>query len=432
MSAMTIGLILFALLFLFLASGLWVGLCLLLVGFVSIAIFTPAPAGSLLATTLWDKSWSWPLTALPLFIWMGEILTRSKLSEYMFNGLAPWMGRIPGRLLHVNLLGCTMMAAVSGSSAVTSATIGRMSLPELERRGYDQGLAIGTLAGAGTLGLLIPPSIMMIVYGIVAQQSISKLFIAGVIPGFLIIGLFFSYIVIWSLLNKDKVPANDIHMSFVEKIQNSKKLIPIILLLVLVVASIYTGVATPTEAATLGVLGSLLLAALNGTMNHQMLKESLMRSVQITCMITFIIAGAGLLSVGMAFTGIPTAIATSVSELGLSPYALLVALTLIYIVLGCFLEGASMIVLTASVALPMIQAAGIDPIWFGIYLIIMVEMAQITPPVGMNLFVMQAMSGRDIWSVTRASAPFFFLMLLGIVILAMFPGLVSFLPNLMK
>lgn len=432
MTAVSIGLVLFALLFILLGSGLWVGISLLLVGFASISLFTPAPAGSLLATTLWDKSWAWPLTALPLFIWMGEILTRSRLSEYMFAGLAPWMSRIPGRLLHVNLLGCTMMACVSGSSAVTSATIGRMSFPELSRRGYDEGLSIGTLAGAGTLGLLIPPSIMMIVYGIVAQQSISRMFIAGVIPGLLIIGLFFGYVVIWALLNKDKVPANDIHMSFSEKLRNSKKLIPIILLLFLVIASIYTGMATPTEAATLGVVGALLLAAVNRTLSRQMLKESLMRSVQVSCMITFIIAGAGLLSVGMAFTGIPTALAAEVAKLGLNAYELLIVLTVIYIILGCFLEGASMIVLTASVALPMVQAAGIDPIWFGIYLIIMVEMAQLTPPVGMNLFVMQAMANRDIWTVTRAAAPFFFLMLLGVVILTVFPGLVSFLPNLMS
>lgn len=432
MTALTIGLILFVILLIVLASGLWVGVSLLLVGFISIAFFTPAPAGSLLATTLWDKSWAWPLTALPLFIWMGEILTRSRLSEYMFSGLAPWMGRIPGRLLHVNLIGCTMMAAVSGSSAVTSATIGRMSLPELEQRGYDERLALGTLAGSGTLGLLIPPSIMMIVYGIVAQQSISKLFIAGIIPGLLIISLFAGYVMIWALFNKDKVPKNDIHMSFLQKLGNSKKLIPIILLLSLVIASIYSGVATPTEAATLGVVGALLLSAVNRTLSFKLIGDSLLKSVQLTCMITFIIAGASLLSTGMAFTGIPSAIASSVSELGLSPYALLLVLTVIYIVLGCFLEGASMIVLTASVALPMIKAAGIDPIWFGIYLIIMVEMAQITPPVGMNLFVVQAMSGKNIWTVTRAAMPFFFLMLLGIAILAVFPGLVSFLPDLMR
>ncbi|AUN93755.1 TRAP transporter large permease [Pseudazoarcus pumilus] len=426
-----IVLVLFGALLALLASGVWVAVTLIVVGFIAIAAFTPSPPDSLLAITVWDHSWNWALTALPLFVWMGEILTRSRLSQDMFSGLAPWLSWLPGRLLHVNIIGCSVMAAVAGSSAVTAATIGRMSLPELKKRGYSESMSLGTLAGAGTLGLLIPPSIMMIVYGIVTQQSIARLFIAGLIPGLVIISLFMGYVIIWSLINRDKMPPNDIRMSFMEKLWNSRRLIPVIVLIVLVIGSIYTGFATPTEAATIGVLGALGLAWVSRTLTLRSFLDGLMGAMRTSCMITFIIAGASFLAIGMAFTGIPAALAAWVEGLGLSTWMLLVMLTLIYIVLGCFLEGASMIVLTASIALPMIQAAGLDPIWFGIYLIIVVEMSQITPPVGFNLFVLQGMSGRDLMVIARSAFPFFMVMILGIVVLATWPGLVTFLPDLM-
>lgn len=423
--------ILFAVLLAVLASGVWVAITLAAVGYVAIAVFTAAPAGSLLATTIWDNSWNWALTALPLFVWMGEILFRSRLSEDMFSGLAPWLGWLPGRLLHVNIVGCAVMAAVAGSSSVTCATVGRMSLPELKRRGYNENMSIGTLAGSGTLGLLIPPSIMMIVYGIVAQQSIARLFIAGIIPGLVVVSLFMAYVMAWTLFHPGGVPPLDIRLGIREKLWGSRRLIPVVCLIAAVIGSIYAGIATPTEAATIGVLGALALAWVSGMLNWSSFVASLMAAMRTTCMITFIIVGAAFLSVSMAFLGIPEALAKWVDQFGLSPGMLLVVLTGIYIVLGCFLEGASMIVLTSSVALPMVERAGFDPIWFGIYLVVVVEMSQLTPPVGFNLFVLQAMSGRDIWQVTRASIPFFLLMILGIVILAMWPGLVTFLPNLM-
>lgn len=431
MDQLLIVFVLFSLLLGLLATGVWVGISLLIVGFVAVAVFTPAPAGSLLATTVWDHSWNWALTALPLFVWMGEILFRSKLSEDMFKGLAPWVGRLPGRLLHVNILGCGVMASVAGSSSVTSATVGRMSLPELQKRGYSESLSLGTLAGSGTLGLLIPPSLMMIVYGIVAQQSISRLFVAGILPGLLLVALFMGYVAIWSLLNPEKVPANDIRLSFKEKLWESRRLIPVIILIFSVIGVIYGGVATPTEAATMGVFGALILAKLNGGFTLDTLWQTLMGATRTTCMITFIIVGAAFLSVGMAFTGIPIALTDWVNDMGLSPYMLLVVLTLIYIVLGCFLEGTSMIVLSSSVALPMIQSVGLDPIWFGIYLVLVVEMSQITPPVGFNLFVLQSMSGRDIWTVTKATIPFFLLMLLGLTIISIWPEIVTVLPEMM-
>lgn len=422
-----LGLVLLVLL----AGGLWIGVTLMAVGYLAIGAFSPAPAGSLLATTVWDHSWNWALTALPLFVWMGEILFRSRLSEDMFSGLAPWVDRLPGRLLHVNIVGCGVMAAVAGSSSVTCATVGRMSLPELQRRGYSENMSIGTLAGSGTLGLLIPPSIMMIVYGISAQQSISRLFIAGIVPGLLIMGLFMGYVMIWSAFNRDSVPPADERLPFMEKLRRSRRLIPILILILGVIGSIYGGYATPTEAATLGVFGALGLAWATGALTWQSFVESLMAATRTSCMITAIILGAAFLSVGMAFLGIPSTLASWVSSLGLSPGLLLVLLTLIYMVLGCFLEGASMIVLTSSVALPMVVGAGFDPIWFGIYLILVVEMAQLTPPVGFNLFVLHGMSGRDMWTVTKASVPFFGLLILGVTLCAVFPELVTFLPNLM-
>lgn len=431
MSDLTLTGTLFGLLLVLLASGVWVGISLLIVGFVALAVFTPAPAGSLLASTVWDNSWNWALTALPLFIWMGEILFRTRLSEDMFEGLAPWLARLPGRLLHVNIVGCGVMAAVAGSSAVTCATVGRMSMPELAKRGYDERMAIGTLAGSGTLGLLIPPSIMLIVYGIVAQQSIARMFIAGILPGLLLVSLFMGYVILWSWLHPERVPANDIRMSFRQKLWSSRRLLPVIGLIFLVLGSIYGGFATPTEAATIGVVGALLLALLSGNLTMATFRESLLGAVKTSCMITLILAGAAFLSVAMGFTGIPTALARWVDSFGLSSYMLLLVLTAVYSILGCFLDGISMIVLTSSVVMPMVLNAGLDPIWFGIYLVIVVEMSQITPPVGFNLFVLQSITGRDLWQVTKAAAPFFLVMLLGIVIITALPQIVTFLPTQM-
>jgi len=426
-----IAIVLFAVLLVLLASGIWIAPALLAVGFVALEFFSPAPAGSLLATTVWDASWNWALTALPLFVWMGEILFRTRLSSDMFNGLAPWLARLPGGLLHVNIVGCGVMAAVAGSSAVTCATVGRMSLPELTRRGYDERLSIGTLAGSGTLGLLIPPSIMLIVYGVIAQQSISRMFVAGVLPGLMLIGLFMAYVMLRSLLNPSLAPKVEERTTLREKLWASRLLIPVMLLIFVVIGSIYGGYATPTEAATIGVLGALVLAWWSRSLSWASFMDSLMGAVRTSCMIAFILAGAAFLSIAMGFTGVPRVLAAHVDALDLSPVMLLVVLTVLYIVLGCFLDGVSMMVLTAAVVLPMVKDAGIDLIWFGIFTVIVVEMAQITPPVGFNLFVLQGMTGRDILQVTRAAMPFFFLMLLGIVIITAFPQLVLWPVQLM-
>ncbi|MEO8805682.1 MAG: TRAP transporter large permease subunit [Burkholderiaceae bacterium] len=412
-----------------LGSGLWIGLSLLGVALVAMELFTQRPVGDSMALTVWGSTSSWTLTALPLFLWMGEILFRTQLSEGMFKGLAPWLNRLPGRLLHANVIGCTIFAAVSGSSAATCATIGKITLPELKRRGYPDDIAIGTLAGAGTLGLLIPPSIIMIVYGVAANVSIAKLFIAGVLPGILLALLFMGYIVVWALLNKDKVPAADAPTSFGQKVYASRHLIPVVLLIGLVLGSIYSGVATATEAAALGVAGSLILAAIERSLSWRTFKEGMVAACRVYCMIGLILAGAAFLTLAMGFIGLPRHLAEFIGSLSLSPFALIMLLTVFFIVLGCFLDGISMVVLTMAVLLPTVQKAGLDLIWFGIFVVLVVEMAQITPPVGFNLFVLQGLTKRDLSWIARTAMPLFMVMVLAVLLVYFVPGLVLWLPS---
>lgn len=425
------GLTLAVLVFGFLAMGVWVSVALLAVGMVMMQAFTFAPMGSLMASTLWDASWGWALTSLPLFVWMGEILFRSNLSRDMFRGLAPWVGRLPGGLLHVNVLGCGVMAAIAGSSAVTCATIGRMSVPELERRGYPLRQTIGTLAGSGTMGLLIPPSIIMIVYGVSAEQSIARLFIAGVVPGLALMLLFSGYVAVWSLLNRDAMPEEPTRTPLRKKLLALRSLAPSIGLVILVIGSIYGGFATPTEAAVIGVVGALLLSGAYRTLNWASFRDGLMSAMRTSCMISFIIGAASCLSIAVAFVDLPRQLATWVGTLGLSPMMLLCVLGALILILGCFLEGISIIVLTSSVMLPMIEAAGIDLVWFGIFLVILIEAAQITPPVGFNLFVMQSLTGQNILFIARAALPYFVLLLVLLGLIILFPDIVLGLPKLM-
>ncbi len=432
MNDLTITALLIGALFLILGSGVWIGLTLSGVAWIGMQLFSSRPAGDAMAVTIWGSSSNWTLTALPLFIWMGEILFRTRLSKDMFRGLAPWMQVLPGRLLHVNVVGCAIFAAVSGSSAATCATIGKMSLPELNRRGYPDIMSIGSLAGAGTLGLLIPPSIIMIVYGVTADVSISQLFIGGVIPGILLAGIFSAYIALWSLLNPKLIPPADAPMSFKQKLNESRNLIPVVLLIAAVLGSIYTGIATATEAAGLGVVGSLVLSAVQGSLSWATFKDSLMGGTRLYCMIALILAGAAFLTLSMGYIGLPRHLAEWIATLGLSKFQLVLALTAFYVVLGCFLDGISMVVLTMGVIMPTVQKAGIDPLWFGIFIVIVVEMAQVTPPVGFNLFVMQGMTGRSIVYIARAAFPFFLLMVAMVVLLYAFPQIVTFLPMQMK
>lgn len=431
MSEIILTLLLLLLLFFLLASGVWVAFSLLTVGMAALALFSEAPIGEVLATTVWGASNSWALAALPLFIWMGEILFRSRLSEDMFTGLSPWLTHLPGRLLHVNILGCGIFAAVSGSSAATAATIGKMSIPELARRGYPESMMLGTLAGSATLGLLIPPSIILIVYGVATEQSIARLFIAGVLPGCMLVALFIGYVIIWSLLHRDQIPPGEDNYTLAEKIQASKSLIPVLLLILGVIGSIYSGIASPTDAAAVGVVLALVLSWYTGSLTKKNFLDSLMGATKTSSMIAFILAGAAFLTVAMGFTGIPKVLAVWIGAMDLSPYALLGALSLFFIVMGCFLDGISVVVLTTSVVMPMVEQAGIDPLWFGIFVVIVVEMAQITPPVGFNLFVIQGLTGVDILKVALAALPFFLLLLLGLGLIVFFPQLVTLLPNMM-
>jgi C4-dicarboxylate transporter, DctM subunit len=419
-------------LLLILGSGVWVGLTLTGVAWLAVSIFSSRPAGDAMAVTVWGSSSSWTLTALPLFIWMGEILFRTRLSNDMFKGLAPWVQGLPGRLLHTNVIGCTIFAAVSGSSAATCATIGKMTLPELTRRGYPEHMVIGTLAGASTLGLLIPPSIIMIVYGVAAEVSISKLFIAGVLPGIMLAGLFSGYIMLWALRHPGEVPAADGRFTLRQKLAASRSLIPVVSLIMAVLGSIYAGIATATEAAAVGVLGSLIISGLQGSLNWASFRDALMGATRLYCMIALILAGAAFLTLAMGYIGLPRHLAEWIATLGLSRGQLIFALTLFFIILGCFLDGISMVVLTMGVLMPTVQAAGIDPIWFGIFIVLVVEMAQITPPVGFNLFVLQGMTRRQLTWIARVTLPMFGLMCLAVALIYVFPGVVTWLPQQMS
>jgi tripartite ATP-independent transporter DctM subunit len=427
----TIALILLILLTVLLGAGVWIAIALMACGYAGMLfVGGNIPPGAVLATTVWGNSASWTLAALPLFIWMGEILFRTKLSEEMFRGLAPWLNWIPGRLMHVNVLACGIFGSVSGSSAATCATVAKIALPELKKRGYDEMVSLGSLAGAGTLGILIPPSIMMVIYAVQANVSIIQVFLAGFLPGLLVMALYSGYIIIWSLLHPERTPPPEPRMSLRSKLRESAQLIPTLLLILLVFAALLFGWATATECAAWGVMGSLAIAWYHGMLSWTSFWQSVMGATRVTCMIMLILAGASFMSTSMAYTGVPQALATWVGHFNLSPYALIAALTVMYILLGTALDGISMIVLTTAVVIPMIKAAGFDLVWFGIFVVLVVEMAEVSPPVGFNLFVLQTMSGKDSNTVARASLPFFFLLVLAVAIITVFPDIVMVLPRM--
>ena len=415
----------------FLGSGIWVAISMIGVSTIGMMLFTSRPVGDAMATTIWGTSSSWTLTALPLFVWMGEILFRTKLSENLFAGLSPWMQKLPGGLIHVNVVGCALFAAISGSSAATVATVGKMSIPELRKRKYPEKILLGSLAGSGTLGLLIPPSIILIIYGVTVQESIAKLFIAGIIPGIMIALIFMSYVMIWSLINKKSMPKYVENFSFLEKIRKSKQLLPVIILISAVIGSIYTGVATATEAASLGVVGALILSYFQKSLTIETFKQSLLGATKTSCMIAFILAGSTFLSLAMGFTGLPRNLAIWIQNMELSPYVLIFVLMIFYIILGMFLDGISAVVLTMAIIEPMIRQAGFDMIWFGIFLVIVVEMAQITPPVGFNLFVLQGMANKDMGYIARSAFPLFLLMVLAVILVVIFPEIALWMPEQM-
>ncbi|TFG87146.1 MAG: TRAP transporter large permease subunit [Hyphomicrobiales bacterium] len=421
-------------LFFLLGSGVWVGLALIGVAYFGVTGFTSRPAGDAMITTIWTSSSSWTLTALPLFIWMGEVLFRSRLSEDMFRGLAPWMARLPGGLLHTNVVGCTIFAAVSGSSAATLTTVGKMSIPELRKRNYPEFMTIGTLAGSATLGLMIPPSLTLIVYGVTINESITKLFIAGIIPGLVLALMFMGYVAAWHYLRPDQRPEPEPHMPLREKLWNSRFLVPVVVLIMSVIGSMYTGVATPTEAAAIGVIGAMVLALIQGSLNWQSFTESLMGATATSAMIAMILMGAAFLSLSMGFTGLPRALAEWIASMHLSVFVLIGALTIFYIVIGLFLDGISSVVLTMAVIEPMVnipafQELGFSMIWFGIFVVVVVEMAQITPPIGFNLFVLQGMTRHPMSYIAKTALPMFLIMVLMVGVLVAWPQLATWLPE---
>ena len=415
----------------FLGTGIWVAISMIGVSAIGMMLFTSRPVGDAMATTIWGTSSSWTLSELPLFVWMGEILFRTNISENLFKGLSPWMQKLPGGLIHVNVVGCALFAAISGSSAATVATVGKMSIPELRKRKYPEKILLGSLAGSGTLGLLIPPSIILIIYGVTVQESIAKLFIAGIIPGIMIALIFMSYVIIWSLINNKIMPKAYETFSFLDKIKKSKQLLPVILLILGVIGSIYTGLATATEAASLGVVGALILSYFQKSLSLKTFKESLLGATKTSCMIAFILAGSTFLSLAMGFTGLPRNLAIWIESMQLSPYLLIFVLMIFYIILGMFLDGISAVVLTMAIIEPMIRQAGFDMIWFGIFLVVVVEMAQITPPVGFNLFVLQGMANKDMGYIARSAFPLFLLMILAVIMIIIFPEIALWLPEQM-
>lgn len=421
-----------SLLVFFLGLGVWVGIGLFSVAITSLALFRSMPVDKLLAQLTYNTVTTPELVALPMFILMAEILFHTKLSTSLFKGLAPWTNQLPGRMMHVNVLGCTLFAAISGSSAATAATVGRITLRELFRRGYDRDLVIGSLAGAGTLGFLIPPSIILIIYGVLTDTSILKLFLAGVVPGLLLAASFMGYLAIHATLNPALTPEEEIRATWADRFRGLVDLGPVLFLILLVLGSMYGGFASPSEAAAVGVLGAFIVSAAQRTLNLKTFKLACLGAVRTTSMIALIVAGATFLSVSMAYLGVPRVIAAEIAALDLSPLALILLLLVFYAVLGCVLDGLSAIVMTLPITLPLVLAAGFDKIWFGVFVVIVVELAQITPPVGFNLFVIQGLTGEKIGRVARAALPFFLIMCVFAFLLAVFPQIAMFLPNTVK
>jgi tripartite ATP-independent transporter DctM subunit len=435
-----LSIILVFIMFVFLLSSIWIGISLILTGILGmlIAVNHLPPVlsiydkiGDLLAASMYDSLNSWSLAALPIFILMGEILYKSSISTRLLNGLTPWLSFVPGKLLHINVAACSLFAAISGSSSATTATVGKITLDELKKRGYSKSLALGSLAGSGTLGFLIPPSLIMIIYGVLSNVSIGKLFMAGILPGLLLATLYSVYIMIAASVDKSVVPSNKDKYSLRDFTHSLKDLFPVLSLITVVLGSIYGGLATPTEAASLGVLGSVVLAIYFKSLSFEVMKNALLNTIKTSVMISFIIVGAGFLSQVVGFLGIARAISEFIGSMGLSPFALILIIGIMYVFLGMILDGISIVVMTLPIVLPIIQLAGFDPLWFGIFLVFMVELSQITPPVGFSLFVIQSISGEKIEYILKATLPFFILMIVAVVLITVFPEIVEFVPRYM-
>ena len=435
MDALVVGLIVFVLVVLFLGTGTWIFSGLLLASAAALYLildFPPHRIGVIMKGITWRTISTWEVAAIPLFIWMGEIIFRTDISERLFRGLVPIVDRVPGRLLHTNVAGCTLFAAVCGSTAATTATVGQITTSALSERGYDVDLSVGSLAGAGSLGLMIPPSIVMIVYGLLAEVSVAKLFVAGVLPGLLIAALYSGFIAIRCSFVPSLAPASGHTYAWRDRLKGAWLLTPVIVLAFLVLGGIYSGVATPSEAAAVGVTATLVVIAAMGQFKWSILIESAFGAIRTSCMVCTLLIAATFLSTAMGYLHVPQEIAAAIAKANLPPYGLILILVLFYLLLGMFLEGISITVMTLPITLPLILQAGFDPIWFGVFLVIMIELAAITPPIGFNLFVLQSLTGHSIGRVAWASAPFFVLMCIATVIITAFPEIALWLPGLMR
>lgn len=431
MTMVGVSIMILGLLFFTLGSSLWVGISLTLVGVLGIEFLTSVSPFMILGNILFNQTASSTMMALPLFIFMGEVLFRSKISENLFKGLAPWVDSLPGGLIHVNIVACALFAAVSGSSAATTATVGKITLPELSKRKYDKGLSLGTLAGSGTLGFLIPPSMMMLVYGVTAEVSVGKLFIAGLLPALVIALGLMAYVIVKCLIDPKKAPRNLEGFTWKDRIKAIPLILPVVVIIGIVLGGIYAGWTTPTEAASIGAIASVLFAFASKSMNLQIFKDTIMASIKTTAMIMLIVTGAAFLSVAMGYLGIPAALTNLIVSKNVGPYQLIFITSILYLVLGMFIEGFSMIVMTLPLILPLIITSGFDPIWFGVYLVIMIEIAQITPPVGFNLFIINGITGESMSNIARYALPSFIILGLVVVLITIFPQIVLVLPNMM-
>ena len=412
-----------------LCSGLWIGPTLFITGWIALAMFTDRPVLSIMGSVVWNNVNSSSLMALPLFIMMGEFLARSRISDDLFEGLAPWVAKLPGGLLHVNVIACALFAAITGSVNATTATVGKITIPEFRKRGYSETLSIGSLTSSGTLGILIPPSVPMLIYGVAANVSIGKLFIAGIVPGIILMMCFCVYIGAMSLIQHEKKIAET--FTWMDRLRNSPKILPVIILIAFVLGSIYAGWATPTEAAAIGVLGSAVLGIVTGGITFKVFTQCLVGTVKTNCMVMLILIGASFFSVALGFLGLPKWLSATLVAHGATKFEVILLITCVYLFLGCLIDGYSMIVMTVPMFLPLMQEYGMDPLWYGIFVILLVQVANITPPVGFNLFLVTGLANRSIGFISRAVLPFIAVIIGFIGLITLFPEIVLFLPRLM-
>lgn len=425
--------IIFGLFLTLLVIGVWIPLAIGLSGLVFLAMTSGMGAFQGLGLSIWGGVNSFTLTAIPLFILMAEFLLKSGLSERVYRGLSHLVHRLPGGLLQTNIVGCSIFSAISGSSVATAASIGTVAIPELLKRNYGRYLSVGTIAAGGTLGILIPPSIAMIIYGSFTNLSIAKLFMAGVVPGLLLVLLFMTFIGVYALIRPDVAPKSEEENGDESQSagQTLNDLMPFALLISVVLGSLYLGFATPTESAALGCVFSAIIARVWGRLDLETLYYIIQRTVQVSGSILAIVFAAYIFSYSVALSGVGQDIAAAIGGLDLSRWQLILLLFLFYTLLGCLVDSISMIVITVPVLAPVLAIYGFDGVWFGVILVLLIEIGQITPPMGLNLFVVQGVWDGRLGEVVRGVIPFYLIIILMIAIVTLVPSVALWLPEQM-